>query len=160
MSTIQFDFNLPERFQMVYIGEDGKEHRPYMIHRALLGSIERFFGVIIEHFGGSFPTWLAPVQVAVIPVSEKYIDYAKKVFAELKENNIFVELDERNEKIGYKIRDWETQKVPYMLIVGEKEQESEMVSVRMHGQGDKGSVKLDEFIENITEEIEKKIINK
>lgn len=159
MSTIQFDFNLPERFDMKYIGEDGKEHRPFMIHRALLGSLERFFGVMIEHYGGAFPTWLAPVQAAVIPVSEKFIDYAAKVKDKLKENGIFVELDERNEKIGYKIRDWETQKVPYMLIVGEKEQNAGTVSVRKHGEGDKGSIDLSGFIADIKEEIKNKTIN-
>ncbi|OGU79323.1 MAG: threonine--tRNA ligase, partial [Stygiobacter sp. RIFOXYA12_FULL_38_9] len=121
MSTIQFDFNLPERFGMTYIGEDGKEHRPYMVHRALLGSIERFFGVLIEHYGGAFPTWLAPLQVAIVPVSQVFMDYAKSVADQLKAADINVELDERNEKIGYKIRDWETKKVPYMLVVGEKE---------------------------------------
>ncbi|MEW6653701.1 MAG: threonine--tRNA ligase [Bacteroidota bacterium] len=157
MSTIQFDFNLPERFGMTYIGEDGKEHRPYMVHRALLGSIERFFGVLIEHYGGSFPAWLAPLQVAVIPVSQVFIDYAKKVADQLKANDIIVELDERNEKIGYKIRDWETKKVPYMLIVGEKEREAESVSVRQHKFGDKGSIKLDAFIKNIKEEIDNKV---
>jgi threonyl-tRNA synthetase len=159
MSTIQFDFNLPERFDMKYIGEDGKEHRPFMVHRALLGSLERFFGVMIEHYGGAFPTWLAPVQAAVIPVSEKFMDYAAKVRNQLKENGIFVELDQRNEKIGYKIRDWETQKVPYMLIVGEKEQNAGTVSVRKHGEGDKGSVDLSNFIVDIKEEIKNKIIN-
>lgn len=159
MSTIQFDFNLPERFDMKYIGEDGKEHRPLMIHRALLGSLERFFGVLIEHFGGAFPTWLAPVQVAVIPVSEKFLDYAKKVEKKLKENDVFVELDERNEKIGYKIRDWETQKVPYMLIVGEKEETAGTVSVRKHGEGDKGAVDLKEFITDINTEIKNKTTN-
>jgi threonyl-tRNA synthetase len=159
MSTIQFDFNLPERFDMKYIGEDGKEHRPFMVHRALLGSLERFFGVMIEHYGGAFPTWLAPVQAAVIPVSEKFMDYAEKVKDQLKENGIFVELDQRNEKIGYKIRDWETQKVPYMLIVGEKEQNAGTVSVRKHGEGDKGSVDLSDFIVDIKEEIKNKTIN-
>ena len=159
MSTIQFDFNLPERFDMKYIGEDGKEHRPFMVHRALLGSLERFFGVMIEHYGGAFPTWLAPVQTAVIPVSEKFMDYAAKVKNQLKENGIFVELDQRNEKIGYKIRDWETQKVPYMLIVGEKEQNAGTVSVRKHGEGDKGSIDLSDFIADIKEEIKNKTIN-
>ena len=157
MSTVQFDFNLPERFDMNYIGEDGKEHRPFMVHRALLGSIERFFGVLIEHFGGAFPVWLAPVQVAVIPVSQHFFDYSKKVTDELKKHNIRVELDERNEKIGYKIRDWETQKVPYMLILGEKEQNSGNVSVRKHKEGDKGALGLNEFIDNITNEILNKV---
>ncbi len=153
MSTIQFDFNLPERFDMTYIGEDGHEHRPFMIHRALLGSIERFFGVLIEHFAGSFPVWLAPVQVAVIPVSQNFFDYAGEVTDELKKNGIRVEFDKRNEKIGYKIRDWETQKVPYMLILGEKEKNAGNISVRKHTEGDKGALGLNEFIDNITAEI-------
>ncbi len=156
MSTIQFDFNLPERFDMSYIGEDGQEHRPFMVHRALLGSIERFFGVLIEHFGGAFPVWLAPVQVAVIPVSQHFFDYARKVTDELKKHDIRVELDERNEKIGYKIRDWETQKVPYMLILGEKEQTAGNISVRKHKEGDKGALGLKEFIDNITIQIKNK----
>ena len=156
MSTVQFDFNLPERFDMSYIGEDGKEHRPFMVHRAILGSIERFFGVLIEHFAGAFPVWLAPVQVAVIPVSEHYIDYAKKVADELKQHNIRVETDERNEKIGYKIRDWETNKVPYMLILGEKEQTAKNISIRKHKKGDLGSFALSDFIDNITNEIKNK----
>jgi len=153
MSTIQFDFNLPERFDMTYIGEDGHEHKPFMIHRALLGSIERFFGVLIEHFAGSFPVWLAPVQVAVIPVSQNFFDYAGEVTDELKKNSIRVEFDKRNEKIGYKIRDWETQKVPYMLILGEKEKNASNISVRKHTEGDKGALGLNEFIDNITAEI-------
>lgn len=159
MSTIQFDFNLPERFDMHYIGEDGKEHRPFMVHRALLGSLERFFGVLIEHYGAAFPTWLAPLQVAVVPVSQVFLEYAKQVADKLKENDIIVELDERNEKIGYKIRDWETKKVPYMLIVGEKEKESDSVSVRKHKAGDQGIIKLEEFIHNIKEEINNKVNN-
>jgi threonyl-tRNA synthetase len=153
LSTIQFDFNLPQRFEMKYIGEDGKEHQPYMVHRALLGSIERFMGILIEHYGGAFPTWLAPIQVAVIPVSQNFFDYAKEVYSHLFSNGITAELDERNEKIGYKIRDWETQKVPYMLVVGEKERESKSVAVRQHKIGDKGSLSLQEFTEKIKSEI-------
>lgn len=156
MSTIQFDFNEPERFDMKYIGEDGKEHRPFMIHRALLGSIERFFGVLIEHYGGDFPLWLAPIQAVVISVSQNYLNYADKVYKEFKKNNIRVEFDQRNEKIGYKIRDWETQKVPYMIIVGEKEQSSEQISVRKHKKGDLGSFSIYDFIAKIKEEIETK----
>jgi len=156
MSTIQFDFNEPERFDMKYIGEDGKEHRPFMIHRALLGSIERFFGVLIEHYGGDFPLWLAPIQAVVIPVSQNYLNYADKVYKEFKKNNIRVEFDQRNEKIGYKIRDWETQKVPYMIIVGEKEQSSEQISVRKHKKGDLGSFSINDFVAKIKEEIETK----
>ncbi|MDH7605396.1 MAG: threonine--tRNA ligase [Melioribacter sp.] len=157
LSTVQFDFNLPERFDMKYIGEDGKEHRPFMVHRALLGSIERFMGILIEHYAGAFPTWLAPIQVAVVPVSQNYLDYAKEIYKQLKDLDIFAELDERNEKIGYKIRDWETQKVPYMLIVGEKEKNSGTVSVRQHKVGDKGSYALNDFIDIIQSEIKNRI---
>lgn len=157
MSTIQFDFNLPDRFDMSYIGEDGSEHRPFMVHRALLGSIERFMGVLIEHYGGAFPTWLAPVQAAIVPVSQNYFEYAEKVERELREHDIKVELDHRNEKVGYKIRDWETKKVPYMLIVGEKEQESGNISVRKHKEGDLGTTDIKDFINRITEEIRKHI---
>lgn len=157
MSTVQFDFNLPERFDLKYIGDDGKEHRPFMVHRALLGSIERFFGVLIEHYGGAFPVWLAPIQVAVIPVSQNYFEYSKKVTELLKQNNIRVEFDERNEKIGFKIRDWETQKVPYMLIIGEKEETSGTVSVRKHKVGDTGTFEINEIIQQISDAINKKI---
>ncbi len=159
MSTIQFDFNLPERFDMKYIGQDGKEHRPFMVHRALFGSIERFMGVMIEHYAGAFPTWLAPIQVAIIPVSQNFFEYAEKVKEQLKEKNIRVELDYRNEKIGYKIRDWETQKVPYMLILGEKEKSSNTISLRKHKEGDKGTMQIDEFISNITVEIDNLSVN-
>ena len=157
LSTIQFDFNLPERFGMTYIGEDGKEHRPFMVHRALLGSIERFFGILIEHYAGDFPLWLAPTQVAIIPVSQNYIDYANFIAKELRKAGIRYEVDERNEKIGYKIRDWEIQKVSYMLIVGEKEKEAGAVSVRKHKEGDKGSLALSEFIDKIASEIKNKV---
>jgi len=144
---------------MKYIGQDGKEHRPFMVHRALFGSIERFMGVMIEHYAGAFPTWLAPIQVAIIPVSQNFFDYAEEVKEILKKNNIRVELDYRNEKIGYKIRDWETQKVPYMLILGEKEKSSKTISLRKHKEGDKGSMQIDEFISNITVEIDNLSIN-
>ncbi|HCY77301.1 MAG TPA: threonine--tRNA ligase [Ignavibacteriales bacterium] len=157
LSTIQFDFNMPERFGMTYIGEDGKEHRPFMIHRALLGSIERFFGILIEHYAGEFPLWLSPTQTAIIPVSQNFMEYANQVANELKKNGIRCEIDERNEKIGYKIRDWEMRKVPYMLIVGEKEKEAATVSVRKHKEGDQGSLALSEFIDKIASEIKNKI---
>ena len=157
LSTIQFDFNLPERFGMTYIGEDGKEHRPFMVHRALLGSIERFFGILIEHYAGEFPLWLAPTQVAIVPISQNYIEYADSVAKELRKSGIRYEVDERNEKIGYKIRDWEMQKVSYMLIVGEKEQEAKAVSVRKHKEGDQGSLALSEFIDKIASEIKNKV---
>ena len=157
MSTIQFDFNLPERFDMKYIGEDGKEHRPFMVHRALLGSIERFFGVMIEHYGGDFPLWLAPTQVVVIPVSQNFMQYSQELYEELRVNNIRVHIDLRNEKIGYKIRDWETQKIPYMLIIGEKEVTAQNISVRKHKVGDQGALALNQFIIKITDEIKNKI---
>ncbi len=157
LSTIQFDFNLPERFGMTYIGEDGKEHRPFMVHRALLGSIERFFGILIEHYAGEFPLWLAPTQVAIVPVSQNYIEYADSVAKELRKAGIRYEVDERNEKIGYKIRDWEMRKVSYMLIVGEKEKEAGAVSVRKHKEGDQGSLALSEFIDKIASEIKNKV---
>ena len=156
LSTVQFDFNEPERFDMKYIGEDGKDHRPFMVHRALLGSIERFFGILIEHYAGDFPTWLAPVQVAVIPVSQNFSDYADGVNKKLIEANLRSHVDQRNEKIGYKIRDWETQKVPYMIIVGEKERNSSNISVRQHKKGDLGAFTLTDFIDKLTIEIKNK----
>ncbi len=157
LGTVQIDYVMPERFNLEYIGSDGQKHRPVVIHRAPFGSLERFIGVLIEHFAGEFPLWLAPIQVAVIPVSQNFIDYSKKVFEQLKERNIRVEFDERNEKVGYKIRDWETQKVPYMLILGEKEQNAENISIRQHKKGDLGSLSLSEFIDNIESEIKNKI---
>ena len=159
LGTVQIDYVMPERFDLQYIGSDGKKHRPVVIHRAPFGSLERFIGVLIEHYAGYFPTWLAPVQVSVIPVSQNYIDYAKKIVNSLKENGIRVEIDERNEKIGYKIRECETQKVPYMLILGEKEQTAGNISVRKHKEGDKGTLSITEFIDNITNEIKNKLIN-
>lgn len=155
-TTIQFDFNLPERFDMTYIGEDNEAHRPFMIHRALLGSLERFFGVLIEHYAGNFPVWLAPTQVMVIPISEHHVDYAKKVMASLLESDIRADVDYQNEKVGYKIREAEKQKIPYMLIVGDKEIEKGTVSVRKHQKGDVGSLDLDTFIKDITKEIQEK----
>ena len=159
MSTIQFDFNMPEKFDMKYIGEDGKEHTPFMVHRALLGSLERFMGVLIEHFGGEFPLWLAPVQVVVLPISQNFMTKSAEIESELKKAGIKVTIDERNEKIGYKIRDWETKKVPYMLVVGEKEVNTGTVSIRQHKKGDLGSSPLADFINKIRLEIENKVIN-
>lgn len=153
MSTIQFDFNLPERFEMTYIGEDGKEHRPFMVHRALLGSLERFMGVLIEHYGGDFPIWLAPKQICVIPVSQHFYEYGEKVTNEFKKHGIRVELDKRSEKVGYKIREAETNKIPYMIIVGEKEMNSNSISVRQHKKGDIGSFEINDFIAKIKDEI-------
>ncbi len=148
--TIQLDFQLPQRFGAEYIGADGERHRPIMIHRVVFGSIERFIGILIEHSGGSFPLWLAPVQVKVLPVSDKYVLYAKEIGAKLKEQNIRVELDERDEKLGYKIRQARLEKVPYMLVIGEKEQENKTVSARQRdAQADKqdmGEMTLEEFL--------------
>ena len=151
--TIQLDMQLPERFELEYVGADGEKHRPVMIHRVVFGSIERFIGVITEHFAGAFPTWLAPVQVKVMPITDRAADYAKSVAALLNEHDIRVETDLRNEKIGYKIREAQGQKIPYMLIVGDKEAENGTVSVRTRAGGDEGAVALDDFIAKITEEI-------
>ena len=152
--TCQLDFALPERFDLTYIGEDGKEHRPVVIHRAILGSSDRFMSFLIEETKGNFPTWLAPVQVKVMPITDNQQEYAKEVANKLRANRIRVELDDRNEKIGYKIREAQLQKVPYMLIVGEKEVNSETVGVRSRKDGDVGAIAVDEFIKNIKEEIE------
>jgi threonyl-tRNA synthetase len=159
LSTIQFDFNLPERFDLKYIGEDGKEHRPFMVHRALLGSMERFFGILIEHYAGAFPLWLAPIQVAVMPIADAQLDYAKEVYQKIRNSGLRVQLDERREKIGYKIRDWETKKVPYMIVLGDKEMQAGNITVRAHKKGDLGKFELDEFIKNLTEEKDSKKIN-
>ncbi len=158
LGTVQVDYVMPERFDLEYTGSDGQKHRPVVIHRAPFGSMERFIGILIEHFGGEFPMWLAPVQVVVIPVSQNYLEYSEAITNELKANKIRVELDDRNEKVGYKIRDWELKKIPYMLILGEKEQESRNISVRQHKKGDLGSFALSDFIDKITNEIKTKII--
>ena len=151
--TIQLDFQLPMRFNCEYIGADGEKHRPIMIHRVVFGSIERFIGILIEHFAGAFPTWLSPVQVKVLPISDKYMDYAGKVLDDLKENGIRAEIDTRAEKIGYKIREARLQKIPYMLVVGAKEEEEGKVSVRSRFLGDEGVKDLSVFVSDIKEEI-------
>ena len=155
--TIQLDFQLPLRFDLEYTGADGEKHRPIMIHRVAFGSIERFIGILIEHFAGAFPTWLSPVQVKVLPISDKYMEYAESVLADLKETGIRAELDSRAEKIGYKIREAQMQKIPYMLVVGAKEEESGLVSVRSRFEGDEGQKPLSEFITSIQKEIKEKI---
>lgn len=155
--TIQLDFQLPLRFELEYTGADGEKHRPIMIHRVAFGSIERFIGILIEHFAGAFPTWLAPVQVKVLPISDKYMDYAENVLAQLKDSGIRAELDSRAEKIGYKIREAQMQKVPYMLVVGAKEEESGLVSVRSRFEGDEGQKSTAEFIAALKEEIAQKV---
>ncbi len=156
--TIQLDFQLPQRFELEYQGADGEKHRPIMIHRVAFGSIERFIGILIEHFAGAFPTWLAPVQVKVLPISDKFIDYGDSVRRQLDEAGIRAELDTRSEKIGYKIREAQMQKIPYMLIVGQKEQEEGKVSVRSRFAGDEGQKSLAEFIAKVREEIDSRAV--
>ncbi len=151
--TIQLDMNLPERFDVNYIGEDGQKHRAVMIHRACFGSIERFIGILIEHYGGAFPTWMAPVKVKVLPISEKFQDYAEEIAKKFKEHYIDYEIDNRSEKIGYKIRQAQMEKVPYMLVVGEKEKENGTLSVRKRGVGELGEMDADQFIAQVVEEI-------
>ena len=145
LGTIQVDYNLPERFELEYTGSDNQKHRPVMIHRAPFGSLERFVAVLIEHCAGNFPLWLSPEQFVILPISEKYEDYAKKLSESLKDSDICGLIDFRDEKIGRKIRDAEVKKIPYMLIVGEKEAAEGMVSVRKHGQGDLGSMSIEDF---------------
>ena len=147
--TIQLDFQLPERFELEYTGSDGTKHRPIMIHRVAFGSIERFIGILIEHFAGAFPFWLSPVQIKILPVSDHFIEYADKIKNELSNNGFRAEVDDRNEKVGYKIRESQMQKIPYTLVVGEKEQNSNSVSVRKYQEGDKGVVELNTFIDQL-----------
>jgi len=152
-STIQFDFNLPERFDVGFIGEDGREHRPYMVHRALLGSIERFFGTLIEHYGGAFPVWLAPVQATLIPIADRHNDYCRGVAEKLRQAGLRVEVDERSERMQAKIRDAQLKKVPYMLIAGDRDIEAGAVSVRTREGEDLGGVAVDAFIQRVTAEV-------
>jgi threonyl-tRNA synthetase len=149
LSTVQFDFTLPKRFDLTYIGSDGQAHQPVMLHRALLGSVERFLGVLIEHYAGAFPIWLAPVQAVVIPIAERHHEFARQVMGRLAQASIRVEIDDRNEKMGYKIRAAQTQKIPYMLVVGDKEAQSGEVSVRNRFQGDEGAQSLESFLTKI-----------
>ncbi len=155
-STIQVDFNLPERFDLKYIDENGERQQPIMVHRAIVGSLERFFGILIEHYGGFFPLWLSPVQVSVLPISEKYSEYAHYVFDILKKNGIRAELDDRSEKIGYRIREAENKKINYMFIAGEKEQAEKTVAVRKHREGDLGSMSFDSALSMLLKEIERR----
>jgi threonyl-tRNA synthetase len=156
-ATIQCDFALPERFDLHYVGEDGKEYRPIMLHRVILGSVERFTGALIEHFGGALPLWLSPTQVVIIPISEKVISYAKKVEKIMMENNIRAELDHRNERLQKKVRDAEVEKVPYMVIIGEKEAAENSLSVRSKAQGEMGRFMIEEFIQMLNKEISEKV---
>ena len=154
--TIQLDMLMPERFDLTYIGEDGQKHRPVMIHRVAFGSMERFIGILIEHYAGAFPAWIAPVQVKILPITDRNIDYAKKLADSLKELDIRVEVDERSEKIGYKIREAQMEKIPYMLVLGDKEEEAGAVAVRVRGKGDVGTMAFDKFQDMVLETIRNK----
>ncbi|HKD10094.1 MAG TPA: threonine--tRNA ligase [Bryobacteraceae bacterium] len=156
LSTVQFDFTLPQRFELEFIGEDGKKHRPYMVHRALFGSVERFFGILVEHYAGAFPVWLAPVQAAVLPITDKQLAYANEVAEKLKAAGVRVTVDDRSEKINLKIRDAQLQKIPYMLVTGGREAEAGKVAVRHRKRGDLGPVALPDFLQTVTEEIRSK----
>ena len=158
LSTIQFDFNLPERFGLEYIGEDGQPHQPYMVHRALLGSMERFFGVLIEHFAGAFPVWMAPVQAVVIPIADRHLEYARDVAKKLRAEGIRVEVDERPERMNAKIRDAQNQKVPYMLVLGDKEMQAEQISLRVRDGSQQNNIPLSEFIARVQDRIAKRTI--
>jgi threonyl-tRNA synthetase len=152
-TTIQFDFNLPERFDLAFVGDDGRERRPYMVHRALLGSMERFLGVLIEHYGGAFPLWLAPVQATVIPIADRHVEYARRVAENLRAAGLRVEVDERGERMQAKIRDAQLQKVPYMLVVGDKEMQNESAAVRRRSGEDLGPLPLSQLIDRLKDEV-------
>ncbi len=158
LGTVQVDYVMPERFDLEYMGSDGQKHRPVIIHRAPFGSLERFIGVLIEHYAGEFPLWLAPVQCAVLPITDQQLDYARKVYDDLRSSGVRAELDDRNEKVGYKIREWENKKVAYMLVVGEKEKQSGAVSVRQHRKGDLGSLGFAAFRDKLLKNIKEKTL--
>ncbi|MBI2877849.1 MAG: threonine--tRNA ligase, partial [Candidatus Tectomicrobia bacterium] len=155
-TTVQFDFNLPERFDLVYTGEDGREHRPYMVHRAVLGSLERFLGALIEHYGGAFPLWLAPIQLKIIPIADRHLEYGERLIQRLRERDIRAELDARSERMGYKIRDAQLAKIPYMAVVGDKEVAADTVSLRTRQGNDLGPVRVEDLIDRLLREIEQK----
>ncbi|MEO8168357.1 MAG: threonine--tRNA ligase [bacterium] len=159
LGTVQVDYVMPERFNLEYTGSDGQKHRPVVIHRAPFGSLERFIGVLIEHYAGDFPLWLAPVHAIILPITDSHLEYAKSIQSEYAANGLRVELDDRNEKIGYKIREAETKKIPYMLVVGDKEQQSNAVSIRQHKKGDIGQMKREDFLSKTKQEIADKVIN-
>ncbi|TEU00403.1 MAG: threonine--tRNA ligase, partial [Anaerolineales bacterium] len=154
LTTIQFDFTLPERFDLSYVGRDGQEHRPYVIHRALVGSMERFMGVLIEHYAGAFPVWLAPVQVVLIPIADRHVEYANSVAERLREADLRVEVDIRSERMNAKIRDAQLQKVPYMLVVGDREVKANAVAVRLRSEEDLGDMPVEKFLERAQADIE------
>lgn len=151
--TIQLDFQMPEKFDLSYVGQDNEKHRPVVLHRAMYGSMERFIGILIEHYAGAFPVWLAPVQVRLMTINEVHVEYAQKVKEKMEQAGIRVELDARNEKIGYKIREAQVQKVPYMLVIGENEVAQGTLSVRKRGVGDEGGMSVDAFLDKIKAEI-------
>ncbi|HHJ53154.1 MAG TPA: threonine--tRNA ligase, partial [Caldithrix abyssi] len=153
-STIQVDFNLPERFDLNFVDVDGQRHRPIVIHRALLGSIERFFGILIEHYAGNFPLWLAPVQAVILPIADRHFDFASRVQQHLQAKGVRVETDFRNEKVGFKIREAEVNKTPFMVIIGDRELEEEKVSVRKKGEGDMGQMSVEAFSDYLLKQIE------
>jgi threonyl-tRNA synthetase len=159
LGTVQVDYVMPERFNLEYVGSDGQKHRPVIIHRAPFGSLERFIGVLIEHYAGDFPLWLAPVQAVILPITDAQVEYARGVEKELASSGIRVEIDDRNEKIGFKIREWEVKKVPYMLVVGEKEKAADAVAVRQHKKGDIGQMKRSDFLVRALSEISQKTIH-
>jgi threonyl-tRNA synthetase len=154
LSTIQFDFNLPERFDLTYMSADGLPRRPYMVHRALLGSMERFFGALIEHYAGAFPVWLSPVQAVLIPIADRHVTYARDVAQKLKEAGFRVEVDDRSERMNAKIRDAQMQKVPYMLVVGDKEMEQGSVAVRLRSGENPGPMSLDDFLKRARQDVQ------
>ena len=157
-TTIQFDFNLPERFDMTYVGEDGKKHRPYMVHRALMGSLERFFGILIEQYAGAFPLWLAPEQARILPVSDKQMDAAKKVCSELRAKGFRVEVEYQAGSLGAKIKDARKDRIPYMLVIGEREAENGTVTARNRREGELGEMSIAELAEKMQFEVENKIV--
>jgi threonyl-tRNA synthetase len=159
LSTVQFDFTLPRRFELEYIGEDGKAHQPLMVHRALYGSIERFFGILIEHYAGAFPVWLAPVQAAVLPITDRQLDYARSVAKQLDAAGVRAWVDDRSEKVNLKIREAQLQKIPYMLVVGDREQQNGQVAVRNRKHGDQGAKGLDAFIGELRALIDSKAVS-
>jgi threonyl-tRNA synthetase len=156
LSTVQFDFTLPRRFGLEYIAEDGKAHQPVMCHRALYGSVERFFGILLEHYAGAFPVWLAPVQAVVLPIADRHLDYGRTVTERLAAAGLRVTLDDRNEKVNFKIREAQLQKVPYMLVVGDREAQNETVSVRNRRHGDQGAQPVEDFLADIRRLIDSK----
>ena len=157
LSTIQFDFNMPERFDLTYINADGQPQRPYMVHRALLGSMERFFGVLIEYYAGAFPVWLAPVQAILIPIADRHVEYAYQMARKLKGSGLRVKVDDRNERMNAKIRDAQMQKIPYMLVVGDKEMEQSGVALRLRSGENPGPMPLESFLEKAGQDIQARI---